>query len=101
MIFGVILIFLIGCTCCIICKKKSRNHNQTLNARFTAAEANTNNNNNSQVTFNRGVSVISYESALRNSTIIVQPINQVDINNLNESKLPTYEEFTSKQNEHF
>jgi hypothetical protein len=73
-------------------QKKNLNQNETLNERFTA-EANT--NNNSQVTFNRGESVISYNEALRNSTLVVQPINQAD-NNLNENRLPTYEEFTSK-----
>ena len=44
--------------------------------------------------------MISYNEALRNSTLVVQPINQTD-NNLNENRLPTYEEFTSKQIEHF
>ena len=50
---------------------------------------------NSRVTFNRGESLISYDAALSNSTLVVQQINQVDIN-LNECKLPTYEESTMK-----
>jgi hypothetical protein len=83
--------------CCIVCKKKPRNQNETLNVTFTV-EATTEtvetNTNNSQVTFNRSESVISYESALRNSTPIVQPINQSD---LNECKLPNYKEFISTE----
>jgi hypothetical protein len=54
------------------------------------------NTNNSQVNFNRGESVISYDAALRNSTLVNQPINQTNFDDLNECKLPTYEEFTSK-----
>ncbi len=81
-----------------MCKKN--NLNQTLNLRFTlaataAAAPGAPNINNSQViTFNRSGSVISYDAALRNSTLVVQPINQVDIDLF---KLPTYEEFLSKQ----
>jgi hypothetical protein len=67
-----------------------------LNLRFTLAAAapRAPNINSSQITFDRSGSVISYESAVRNSTLVVQPINQVDIDLF---KLPTYEEFISKQ----
>jgi hypothetical protein len=96
-----IAFLVISCIRYFVCKKKSRNQNETLNARFTVAttarvEAIT--NNNSQVTFTGGESVISYDEALRNSTLIIQPINQSD---LNECKLPTYEEFRSEQIERF
>ena len=84
---------------CSKCNKNRVDQNETLNARFTVAAAAVRaNTNNSQVTFNRGESVISYDAALRNSTLVVQPINQAD---LNECKLPTYEEFTAKQTDHF
>ena len=84
---------------CSKCNKNRVDQNETLNARFTVAAAAVRaNTNNSQVTFNRGESVISYDAALRNSTLVVQPISQAD-NDFNECKLPTYEEFTSKQTE--
>ena len=89
-----------GCSCyCFVCKKNNLNQIQTLNLRFTLAAAaaaapRAPNINSSQITFNRRGSVISYESAVRNSALVVQPINQVDIDLF---KLPTYEEFISKQ----
>jgi len=103
-------IFFIVCTCCYICRKKKPNQNETFNARFIAAAAAAAaaagsstttavtgpNTNNSQVNFNRGESVISYDAALRNSTLVNQPINQTNFDDLNECKLPTYEEVTSK-----
>jgi len=82
-----------------VCKKNNLNQIQTLNLRFTlaataAAQGAPNINNSQVITFNRSGSVISYDAALRNSTLVVQPINQVDIDLF---KLPTYEEFLSKQ----
>ena len=90
------------CTACRVCfrdKKKPIQNNRTLNTSVflittvTATRANT---NRSQINSNSDENVISYDAALRNSTLMNQPINQADID-LNECKLPTYEESTSQK----
>ena len=92
--------FCFACACCCSINKKPTQNNRTLNtsvfliATVRATPANT---NNSQINSNRDESGTSYDAALRNSNLVNQPNNQADID-LNECKLPTYEESTSKKN---
>jgi hypothetical protein len=85
--------------CCEVRKRRNDQNNRTLNTSVflittvTATRANT---NRSQINSNSDENVISYDAALRNSTLMNQPINQADID-LNECKLPTYEESTSQK----
>ena len=91
------------CVCCEVRKRRNDQNNPTQNNRtlntsvflIATVRATPANTNNSQINSNRNESGTSYDAALRNSNLVNQPNNQAD---LNECKLPTYEESTSKKN---
>jgi len=91
--FSVIILFCLILSFCAKCCKCSNAVNQQQIGTHRTSNNDINNGAVFQL-FNRQITTISYETALRNSTLIEKP--EIKPNEMVEFNLPTYEEYIKK-----